>query len=209
MAVHCALKMISRLIKQVKLEAMLFQLSILTTISNILDSPIAKRPEHEELYATCKYITRRFFAVAKENPALFVEVLVWKRPAECEEILSGYGKRVHEQSRRQQLEEMAMSGGGSGGGSGSAGVGTGGPGCGSRSASMPSDVFIGSTRTCRACTSSSSATAVSSFFAAMVGAGTRARRCRGASTHRGCGTNAALAAEAAASSSVVARSIAP
>ena len=57
LAVHCALKMISRLIKQCKLEAMLFQLSILGTLSTILESPIARnQPEHAELYATAKYI---------------------------------------------------------------------------------------------------------------------------------------------------------
>ena len=78
-AVHCALKLISRLVRQCKLEAMLFQLSILRTLHSVLSNPNAKQPQHADLYATCAFITRRFFALAKDNACLFVEVLFWKQ----------------------------------------------------------------------------------------------------------------------------------
>lgn len=87
-AVHCALKLISRLIRQCKLEAMLFQLSVMHVILQILDDPFARHPRHSDLYAACRFIARRFFAVAARNEALFIELLVWKRANECEQVVS-------------------------------------------------------------------------------------------------------------------------
>ena len=55
-----ALKLISRLVRQCKLEAMLFQLSILRSISRILDNPASKQPKFADLYATCAFISRRW-----------------------------------------------------------------------------------------------------------------------------------------------------
>ena len=92
-AIHCALKLISRLVTQCKLEAMLFQLSVLHTLSGILDNPLAKQPQHADLYATCRYLTRRFFTLAQTNRALFVECLVWKPAKACEEVSKGYENR--------------------------------------------------------------------------------------------------------------------
>ena len=62
-ATHCALKLLSKLIRQCKLEGMLFQLSVLHCLLKILENPASKFPEHKELHATCTYIVRRFFEV--------------------------------------------------------------------------------------------------------------------------------------------------
>ena len=94
-AVHAALKLITRLIKQCKLEAMLFQLSTLHTLLRIMETPAAKQPQHQDLLAACRFITRRFFEVAAHNHAAFVEVLVWKRASECELVSTNYeGRKI-------------------------------------------------------------------------------------------------------------------
>ena len=93
-AVYCALKLISMLVKKCNLEAMLYQLSTLHTISTILDNPVAKQPQHKDMYATCRWIARRFFSLAEQNSALFVECLVWKRANECEQVANGYTNRT-------------------------------------------------------------------------------------------------------------------
>ena len=53
---------------------MLFQISTLQIVCGVLEHPAAKLPQHSEILSTCKYIARRFFEVAKRNPAIFVEV---------------------------------------------------------------------------------------------------------------------------------------
>jgi len=92
-AIRSALSLIEQLVKKCKLEAMLFQLSTLTTFLKILESPAARAPQHADLLATCRYVTRRFFTVAERNPAVFVEALVWKKAHECEDIVNAYQER--------------------------------------------------------------------------------------------------------------------
>ena len=82
---------------------MLFQLSILRSLSRILDNPASRQPKFADLYATCFYVSRRFFSLAKTNPCLFVEVLVWKKAHECEDILTGYSSRTQRPSGRGGL----------------------------------------------------------------------------------------------------------
>ena len=64
-AVHCALKLISRLVRQCKLEALLFQISLLRIFLDVmskieamgLESPAAAR--HLELHQTCVLVVHR------------------------------------------------------------------------------------------------------------------------------------------------------
>ncbi|KAL1499041.1 hypothetical protein AB1Y20_013557 [Prymnesium parvum] len=103
-ALHGVVKFITRVIKQCKLEPMLFQISTLQIVCGVLEHPASKLPQFEEAGAVCKFIARRFFEVAKSNPAVFVEACFWTRHTECEMICNGYESRLPKRARRQVEE---------------------------------------------------------------------------------------------------------
>ncbi|XP_040839530.1 protein timeless homolog [Ochotona curzoniae] len=86
---HCAVKMLHRLAHDLKMEALLFQLSIFCLFNRLLSDPAAEA--YKELVTFAKYIVGKFFALAAINQKAFVELLFWKNTAVVREMTEGYG----------------------------------------------------------------------------------------------------------------------
>ncbi|XP_071656044.1 protein timeless homolog isoform X2 [Patagioenas fasciata] len=86
---HCAARLLHRLARDLRMEALLFQLSLFATFHRLLSDPAAAA--HQELVALAKFILGKFFALAATNKKAFVELLFWKSPAVVWEMTQGYG----------------------------------------------------------------------------------------------------------------------
>eukprot|EP00794_Sanderia_malayensis_P003457 gene3457-3953_t len=64
-----------------KLNAMLFQLSVFITFKNILNEPITE--EHKEIRGFAKHIISNFFELYAKKPEIVLEALFWKENIEC------------------------------------------------------------------------------------------------------------------------------
>ncbi|CAN0373325.1 unnamed protein product [Rangifer tarandus platyrhynchus] len=88
---HCVVKMLHRLAHDLKMEALLFQLSLFYLFNRLLSDPAAGA--YEELVTFAKYILGKFFALAAVNQKAFVELLFWKNTAVVREMTEGYGSQ--------------------------------------------------------------------------------------------------------------------
>ncbi|XP_069347930.1 protein timeless homolog isoform X2 [Eulemur rufifrons] len=86
---HCVVKMLHRLAHDLKMEALLFQLSVFCIFNRLLSDPAAGA--YKELVTFAKYILGKFFALAAVNQKAFVELLFWKNTAVVREMTEGYG----------------------------------------------------------------------------------------------------------------------
>ncbi|XP_012873832.1 PREDICTED: protein timeless homolog [Dipodomys ordii] len=86
---HCIVKMLHRIAHDLKMEALLFQLSIFCLFNRLLNDPAAGA--YKELVTFAKYILGKFFALAAINQKAFVELLFWKNTAVVREMTEGYG----------------------------------------------------------------------------------------------------------------------
>ncbi|XP_004861350.1 protein timeless homolog [Heterocephalus glaber] len=86
---HCVVKMLHRLAHDLKMEALLFQLSVFFLFNRLLSDPAAGA--YKELVTFAKYILAKFFALATVNEKAFVELLFWKNTAVVREMTEGYG----------------------------------------------------------------------------------------------------------------------
>ncbi|XP_072828720.1 protein timeless homolog isoform X1 [Vicugna pacos] len=86
---HCVVKMLHRLAHDLKMEALLFQLSLFCLFNRLLNDPAAGA--YKELVTFAKYILGKFFALAAVNQKAFVELLFWKNTAVVREMTEGYG----------------------------------------------------------------------------------------------------------------------
>ncbi|KAM6325892.1 protein timeless homolog isoform 3-T4 [Alca torda] len=86
---HCAARLLHRLARDLRMEALLFQLSLFSLFHRLLSDPAAGA--HQELVALAKFILGKFFALAATNKKAFVELLFWKSPAAVREMTEGYG----------------------------------------------------------------------------------------------------------------------
>ncbi|MBV95747.1 Protein timeless, partial [Eschrichtius robustus] len=86
---HCVVKMLHRLAYDLKMEALLFQLSLFCLFNRMLSDPAAGA--YKELVTFAKYILGKFFALAAVNQKAFVELLFWKNTAVVREMTEGYG----------------------------------------------------------------------------------------------------------------------
>ncbi|KAL2776225.1 protein timeless-like protein isoform 2, partial [Daubentonia madagascariensis] len=86
---HCVVKMLHRLAHDLKMEALLFQLSVFCLFNRLLSDPAAGT--YKELVTFAKYILGKFFALAAVNQKAFVELLFWKNTAVVREMTEGYG----------------------------------------------------------------------------------------------------------------------
>ncbi|XP_057557109.1 protein timeless homolog [Hippopotamus amphibius kiboko] len=86
---HCVVKMLHRLAHDLKMEALLFQLSLFCLFNRLLGDPAAGA--YRELVTFAKYLLGKFFALAAVNPKAFVELLFWKNTAVVREMTEGYG----------------------------------------------------------------------------------------------------------------------
>ncbi|XP_007953322.1 protein timeless homolog [Orycteropus afer afer] len=86
---HCVVKMLHRLAHDLKMEALLFQLSLFCVFNHLLSDPAAEA--YKELVTFTKYILAKFFALTAVNQKAFVELLFWKNTAVVREMTEGYG----------------------------------------------------------------------------------------------------------------------
>nr|XP_030722476.1 protein timeless homolog isoform X2 [Globicephala melas] len=86
---HCVVKMLHRLAYDLKMEALLFQLSLFCLFNRLLSDPAAGA--YKELVTFSRYILGKFFALAAVNQKAFVELLFWKNTAVVREMTEGYG----------------------------------------------------------------------------------------------------------------------
>ncbi|XP_027782427.2 protein timeless homolog isoform X1 [Marmota flaviventris] len=96
---HCVVKMLHRLAHDLKMEALLFQLSVFCLFNRLLSDPAAGA--YKELVTFAKYILGKFFALAAVNQKAFVELLFWKNTAVVREMTEGYGSLDDRSSSRR------------------------------------------------------------------------------------------------------------
>ncbi|KAM5287939.1 protein timeless homolog [Ctenodactylus gundi] len=96
---HCVVKMLHRLAHDLKMEALLFQLSVFCLFNRLLSDPAAGA--YRELVTFAKYIVGKFFALAAVNQKAFVELLFWKNTAVVREMTEGYGSQDGGSSSRR------------------------------------------------------------------------------------------------------------
>ncbi|XP_058678064.1 protein timeless homolog [Ammospiza caudacuta] len=85
---HCAARLLHRLARDLRMEPLLFQLSLFALFHRLLSDPAAAA--HQELVTLAKFILGKFFALAATNKKAFVELLFWKSPAIVGEMTQGY-----------------------------------------------------------------------------------------------------------------------
>ncbi|XP_069762514.1 protein timeless homolog [Narcine bancroftii] len=87
---HCIVKMLYRIAYDLKMDALLYQLSVFHLFSHILEDPAASA--YQELVKFSRYVLNRFFILAANNSKAFVELLFWKNIATIREMTEGYRK---------------------------------------------------------------------------------------------------------------------
>ncbi|XP_036387570.1 LOW QUALITY PROTEIN: protein timeless homolog [Megalops cyprinoides] len=87
---HCIARMLHRLAVDLKMEALLFQLSVFSLFNKILEDPAAV--VYKELVTFAKFVLSRFFALAARNNKVYVELLFWKNVGAVREMTEGYSK---------------------------------------------------------------------------------------------------------------------
>uniref|UniRef100_UPI003AAC0EDC protein timeless homolog isoform X1 n=1 Tax=Centroberyx gerrardi TaxID=166262 RepID=UPI003AAC0EDC len=87
---HCIARMLHRLAVDLKMDALLFQLSVFCLFNKILSDPAAAA--YKELGTFAKYVLNRFFSVAERNNKAYVELLFWKNVGAVREMTEGYSK---------------------------------------------------------------------------------------------------------------------
>ncbi|XP_062975906.1 protein timeless homolog [Elgaria multicarinata webbii] len=85
---HCVAKMLHRIAYDLKMEALLFQLSAFCLFNRLLSDPAAGA--YKELVTFAKYIVGKFFALASTNKKVYMELLFWKSTAVVREMTEGY-----------------------------------------------------------------------------------------------------------------------
>ncbi|GAA6215663.1 protein timeless homolog [Lates japonicus] len=87
---HCIARMLHRLAVDLKMDALLYQLSVFNLFNKILSDPAASA--YKELVTFAKYVLNRFFSLAAQNNKAYVELLFWKNVGAVREMTEGYGK---------------------------------------------------------------------------------------------------------------------
>ncbi|XP_029007427.1 protein timeless homolog [Betta splendens] len=100
---HCIVRMLHRLAVDLKMDALLFQLSSFHLFNKILNDPAAAA--YNELVTFVKYVLNRFFSLAAKNNKAYVELLFWKNPRAAHEMTEGYSKEGDEKKPAWTEEE--------------------------------------------------------------------------------------------------------
>ncbi|KPP74065.1 protein timeless-like, partial [Scleropages formosus] len=87
---HCITRMLHRVAVDLRMDALLFQLSVFRLFNKILGDPAASA--YKELVTFIKYLLNRFFTLATHNNKAFVELLFWKNVGTVHEMTEGYRK---------------------------------------------------------------------------------------------------------------------
>ncbi|TNM89036.1 hypothetical protein fugu_005290 [Takifugu bimaculatus] len=85
---HCIARMLHRLAVNLKMDALLFQLSVFSVFNKILSDPAAAA--YTELVTFAKYLLNRFFALTAQNNKAYIELLFWKNVGAVREMTEGY-----------------------------------------------------------------------------------------------------------------------
>ncbi|CAN9512282.1 unnamed protein product [Ophioblennius macclurei] len=87
---HCIVRMLHRVAVDLKMDALLYQLSVFHLFNKILSDPSAAA--YRELVTFAKYVLNRFFSLAAKNNKAYVELLFWKNVGAVREMTEGYSK---------------------------------------------------------------------------------------------------------------------
>uniref|UniRef100_UPI0037E7CBCE protein timeless homolog isoform X1 n=1 Tax=Semicossyphus pulcher TaxID=241346 RepID=UPI0037E7CBCE len=87
---HCIARLLHRLAVDLKMDALLFQLSVFNLFNKILSDPAAAA--YKELVTFAKFVVSRFFSVAAQNNKAYVELLFWKNVGAVREMTEGYSR---------------------------------------------------------------------------------------------------------------------
>ncbi|XP_027710880.1 protein timeless homolog [Vombatus ursinus] len=96
---HCVVKMLHRLAHDLKMEALLFQISLFCLFNRLFNDPASGA--YKELVTFARYVLAKFFALTEVNHKAFVELLFWKNTAVVREMTEGYGSLDAESSNRK------------------------------------------------------------------------------------------------------------
>ncbi|MBN3317805.1 TIM protein, partial [Atractosteus spatula] len=99
---HCVVRMLHRVAVDLKMEALLFQLSVFCLFNKILGDPAAAA--YQELVTFAKFVLNRFFALAARNNKAYVELLFWKNVGAVREMTEGYTKPGEEDGGKKQAK---------------------------------------------------------------------------------------------------------
>ncbi|KAK4881785.1 hypothetical protein RN001_005104, partial [Aquatica leii] len=86
---YCILKLLHRIVWDLKMSSMAFQVSIFMTFQRIFS--LKDLPQYKDLIKFATYVLRQFFKVAATNPKVFMEALFWKSSKDAYDIEEGYG----------------------------------------------------------------------------------------------------------------------
>uniref|UniRef100_A0A8C7RDY8 Timeless N-terminal domain-containing protein n=1 Tax=Oncorhynchus mykiss TaxID=8022 RepID=A0A8C7RDY8_ONCMY len=100
---HCITRMLHRLAVDLKMDALLFQLSVFYLFNKILGDPASTA--YKELVTFAKFVLNRFFALAAKNNKAFVELLFWKSVGAAREMTEGYSKEGSNKKAKWTPEE--------------------------------------------------------------------------------------------------------
>uniref|UniRef100_A0A3Q2YR43 Timeless circadian clock n=1 Tax=Hippocampus comes TaxID=109280 RepID=A0A3Q2YR43_HIPCM len=105
---HCIARMLHRVAFDLKMDALLYQLSVFHLFNKILSDAAAAA--YKELVTFAKYVLNRFFSLAVTNNKAYVELLFWKNVGAVREMTEGYGKDgVEKMSAWTEEEEQELS----------------------------------------------------------------------------------------------------
>ncbi|XP_044535909.1 protein timeless homolog [Gracilinanus agilis] len=96
---HCAIKMLHRLAHDLKMEALLYHVSLFCLFNRLFSDPASGA--YRELVTFARYILGKFFGLTEVNRKAFVELLFWKNTAVAREMTEGYGSLDAESSNRK------------------------------------------------------------------------------------------------------------
>ncbi|XP_068935540.1 protein timeless homolog isoform X2 [Petaurus breviceps papuanus] len=99
---HCVVKMLHRLAHDLKMEALLFQISLFCLFNRLFNDPASGA--YKELVTFARYVLAKFFALTEVNHKAFVELLFWKNTAVVREMTEGYGSLDAESSKQKPLK---------------------------------------------------------------------------------------------------------
>ncbi|KAB5537051.1 hypothetical protein PHYPO_G00114380 [Pangasianodon hypophthalmus] len=85
---HCIARMLYRIAVDLKMDALLFQLSVFHLFNKIFTDPAASA--YKELVTFAKYVVNRFFSLTAQNSKAFIELLFWKNVGTVRQMTEGY-----------------------------------------------------------------------------------------------------------------------
>uniref|UniRef100_A0A3B4B8P2 Uncharacterized protein n=1 Tax=Periophthalmus magnuspinnatus TaxID=409849 RepID=A0A3B4B8P2_9GOBI len=100
---HCIARMLHRVAVDLKMDALLFQLSVFHIFNKLLSDPAAAA--FSELVTFAKFVVRGFFKLVAQNDKAYVELLFWKNVGAVREMTEGYTKDGSKVAWTEEEEE--------------------------------------------------------------------------------------------------------